>query len=115
MKSIAPKPGTLGVAAQNPPEPAKAPTALNIFRPLPANGQRCEFTGLGHTRLYRLLCNPGDARTHVRVASLRKPGQTRAKRLYHVGDLVAYLSRLADEQRAPNLAPTNLATVEADA
>jgi hypothetical protein len=99
MKNIAPASGALGVASARSPETVTAHTDLNISRPLPANGQHCEYSGLGHTRLYRLLCNPGDARAHVRLASLRKPGQARTTGLYRVGDLVAYLLRLAEEQK----------------
>ncbi|MSU50395.1 MAG: hypothetical protein EXS37_15140 [Opitutus sp.] len=80
--------------------PFAADTAtLNFFRPIPPNGRRCSYCGLGHAALYRHLVH-GPARQHVRVANLRMPGQVRAQTLFHVGDLVAYLSHLAKQQRA---------------
>jgi len=75
------------------------PQTLNFFRPIPPNGRRCPYSGLSHTSMYRLLVH-GPARDFVRVANLKQPGQTRAQTLYHVGDWVSYLSRLAEEQRA---------------
>lgn len=79
--------------------PASPDPGLNIFRPIPPNGRSCAYSGLGHSRLYRLLVNPGPARKFVRVCSLKQPGQSRATQLYHVGDLLAYLTHLAEEQR----------------
>lgn len=75
------------------------PQTLNFFRPIPPNGRRCLYSGLTHASMYRQLVY-GEARHHVRVANLKQPGQVRAQTLYHVGDWVAYLSRLAEEQRA---------------
>ena len=69
----------------------------NIFRPIPVNGQACEYTGLKHARLYHLLIK-GPAAKHVRVASLREPGKARGKTLYSVRDLLRYLDALAREQ-----------------
>ena len=66
------------------------------YAPIPPNGRRCDFSGLGHARLYQLLNGP--ARPFVRVASLREPGAKRGTRLFHVGDLLNYLDRLAAEQ-----------------
>lgn len=70
----------------------------NRYSAVPANGRKCEFCGLGHSRLYQLLNGP--ARHHVRVASLRGPGKTRGTRLFHVGDLLRYLDGLAVDQLA---------------
>lgn len=75
------------------------PQTLNFFRPIPPNGRRCPFSGLSHASMYRFLVY-GKARQFVRVASLRQPGQARAQTLYHVGDLVSYLSRLSEAQRS---------------
>lgn len=71
----------------------------NRYAPIVPNGEKCQFTGLGHARLYQLLNGP--ARKHVRVASLREPGKTRGTRLFHVGDLLRFLDKLASEQLAP--------------
>jgi hypothetical protein len=76
---------------------------LDRYSPIPANGKKCEFTGLGHARLYQLLNGP--AKDFVRVASLREPGKKRGTRLFHVGDLLAYLDRLAAEQAAEFVDP----------
>jgi len=73
------------------------------YSPIPANGNKCEFTGLGHARLYQLFNGP--AKDFVRVASLREPGKKRGTRLFHVGDLLAYLDRLAAEQAATFVDP----------
>lgn len=75
------------------------------YSPVPPNGKRCEFCGLGHSRLYQLLDGP--AKPFVRVASLRQPGKKRGTRLFHVGDLLRYLDGLAVDQAAdlPNNAP----------
>ena len=67
------------------------------FIPIPPNGRVCPISGLKHAALYRLLVH-GPARRHVRVANLRQPGQVRAQTLFHVGDLIAYLSQLAAAQ-----------------
>lgn len=68
------------------------------YAPIPPNGKKCEFTGLGHARLYQLLNGP--AKAFVRVASLREPDAKRGTRLFHVGDLLNYFNRLAVEQAA---------------
>ena len=68
------------------------------YAPIPPNGRKCEFSGLGHARLYQLL--DGAAKPFVRVASLREPGARRGTRLFHVGDLLRYFDRLAAEQAA---------------
>jgi len=76
---------------------------LDRYSPIPPNGKKCEFTGLGHSRLYQLLNGP--AKAFVRVASLREPGAKRGSRLFHVGDLLNYLDRLAAEQAAESVVP----------
>lgn len=70
------------------------------YAPIPPNGRRCEFTGLGHSRLYQLL--DGLAKDHVRVASLREPGAKRGTRIFHVGDMLRFLDRLAAQQAELN-------------
>ena len=90
-------------------EPIGSPVVPSASRfldrdaPIPANGKKCDFTGLGHGRLYQLLNGP--ARAFVRVASLRAPGAKRGSRLFHVGDLLNYLDRLAAEQAAGSVDP----------
>lgn len=71
-----------------------------IFRPIPPNGRRCEFTGLGHARLYQLL--KGQAKRHVKTVSLKEPGKTRGTRLFHVGDMLRFLDSLAEAQAENN-------------
>ena len=66
------------------------------WTPIPANGAKCEWTGLGHGRCYQLL--NGLARKHVRTASIREPGASRGTRLFHVGDMLRFLDALARKQ-----------------
>lgn len=68
------------------------------YTPIPANGLRCEFTGLRHAKLYPLLSASGPVRKKVRVANLRTPGAKRWETLFHVGDMLRYLDELAGEQ-----------------
>jgi hypothetical protein len=68
------------------------------YTPIPANGLRCEFTGLRHAKLYHLLSPGGRVRKKVRVANLRTPGAKRGQTLFHVGDMLRYLDELAGEQ-----------------
>src|SRR5260370_37543836 len=82
---------------------------LDRYAQFPANGRRCEFTGLGHSRFYQLLDGP--AKDHVRVASLKEPGKKRGTRLFHVGDLLRYLDGLATKQAADR---SNHATVSGE-
>lgn len=65
------------------------------YAPIPPNGRRCQFTGLGHAKLYHLLSPSGPVRAKVRVANLRSPGAKRGQTLFHVGDMLAYLDELA--------------------
>ena len=78
--------------------PALSDAGDNRFTPIVANGRLCPITGLKHAALYRLLVH-GPARRHVRVCNLRQPGQVRAQTLFHVGDMLGYLSSLAEHQR----------------
>jgi hypothetical protein len=68
------------------------------YTPIPANGLRCEFTGLRHAKLYHLLSAGSPARKRVRVANLRNPGAKRGQTLFHVGDMLRYLDEVAGEQ-----------------
>jgi hypothetical protein len=70
----------------------------NRYAPIPPNGKRCEFTGLGHAKLYTVLAAGGPARKKVRVANLRTPGASRGQTLFHVGDMLRFLDDLAAEQ-----------------
>jgi hypothetical protein len=76
------------------------------YAQFPANGRRCEFSGLGHGRFYQLLDGP--AKDHVRVASLKEPGKKRGTRLFHVGDLLRYLDGLAAAQAADSPNPVTV-------
>lgn len=88
--------------ATQPPAPTKrrmpADGYPNRYAPIPPNGHRCEFTGLGHAKLYNVLSLGGPVRKKVRVANLRAPGARRGQTLYHVGDLLRYLDELAATQ-----------------
>ena len=70
----------------------------NRYTPIPPNGRTCQHTGLRHAQLYKLLGENGSARPYVRVANLRQPGASKGKTVFHVGDLLKYLDRLAVEQ-----------------
>lgn len=84
-----------GVIADGEPtaKPAKYP---NRYTPIPPNGQRCEFTGMKHAKLYDILSVGGIARDQVRVVNLRTPGRNRGQTLFHVGDMLRFLDELAD-------------------
>jgi hypothetical protein len=69
----------------------------NRYVPIPPNGKRCEWTGLGHAKLYQILGAAGIARAKVRVANLRMPGAVRGQTLFHVGDMLRYLDELAQQ------------------
>ena len=69
----------------------------NRYATIPPNGRRCEFTGLGHAKLYQILGPNGVARRHVRVANLRTPGAARGQTLFHVGDMLRFLDDLAQQ------------------
>ena len=81
-------------------EEPSAATAKESDRwtPIAPNGQTCQFTGLKHAKLYHLLGPGGLARAHVRVVNLRTPGAKRGQTLFHVGDMLQFLERLAAEQ-----------------
>jgi hypothetical protein len=51
--------------------------------PDPLRGQRCEFTGLRHAKLYHFLSAGGPVCKQVRVANLRTPGAKRGQTLFH--------------------------------
>jgi len=70
----------------------------NLYRAIPRNGEICPFSGLKHARLYKLLSEGGIARAHVRVVQLKEPGAAKGVTLFHVGDLMQFLDRLAAEQ-----------------
>ena len=73
--------------------PAEYP---NRYATIPPNGRRCEFTGLGHAKLYQIPGTDGIARRKVRVANLRMPGTARGQTLFHVGDMLRWLDELAE-------------------
>jgi hypothetical protein len=80
-------------AIEEPSAPASA--HMDSWSPIVPNGQRCQFTGLKHAKLYQVLGPNGIARQHVRVVNLRTPGATRGQTLFHVGDMLRFLDRLA--------------------
>lgn len=83
----------------------------NCYAPIPPNKSMCPHTGLRHTHLYSLLNAGGAARPYVRVVNLKQPGARKGKTLFHVGDFLRYLDRLAAEQRSGVLrSPTSAAT-----
>lgn len=91
--------GTLAtmVIEESAARPAEYP---NRYATIPPNGRRCEFTGLGHAKLYQILGADGIARPKVRVANLRMPGAARGQTLFHVGDLLRFLDELAEHSVA---------------
>jgi hypothetical protein len=68
------------------------------WTPIPPNGRCCQFTGLKHAKLYDILGGDGIARGQVRVVNLRTPGAKRGQTLFHVGDMLDFLNRLAAQQ-----------------
>lgn len=78
-------------------EPAASREA-DRWMPIPPNGRSCPVTGLKHAKLYGLLGVGGVARGHVRIVNLRTPGAKRGQTLFHVGDMLDFLNRLAAEQ-----------------
>ncbi|HOX59385.1 MAG TPA: hypothetical protein P5205_19645 [Candidatus Paceibacterota bacterium] len=79
---------------------AAASQVIDRWTPIAPNGQRCQFTGLKHAKLYHLLAADGLARKHVRVVNLRTPGANRGQTLFHVGDMLQFLNALSREQAA---------------
>ena len=77
---------------------AAASQPVDRWSPIPPNGQRCQFTGLKHAKLYHLLSGDGHVRKRVRGVNLRTPGATRGQTLFHVGDMLQFLDELAREQ-----------------
>jgi hypothetical protein len=71
----------------------------NRYIAIPPNGETCPVTGLKHAKLYTLL--KGEARGKVRVANLKSPEATRGKTLFHVGDMLRFLNKKAEENTQP--------------
>jgi hypothetical protein len=76
----------------------RSPDYPNCYAAIPPNGKLCQWTGLKHGQLYKLLTGEGAARHSVRVANLKLPGASKGKTLFHVGDLLHYLDSLAEQQ-----------------
>lgn len=72
--------------------------SLNRYAPVPANGKLCAVSGFGHARFYQKVIN-GPGRQHVRLVDLRESGESRGTKFYHVGDMLAWMNSLADQQR----------------
>lgn len=70
------------------------------YSEIPKNGQICQYTGLKHAALYRLLSNAGEFRDYVRVIQIRRPGASRGKTMFHVGDILKRFDELARVQGA---------------
>ena len=85
---------TLEIALEDP----GGPEYPNHYAAIPPNGKVCPHTGLRHTHLYTMLAVGGTARQHVRVVNLREPGAKKGKTLFHVGDFLRHLDRLAAHQ-----------------
>ena len=91
-----------GGAVMPEPNPIAKPVEYpNRYTPIPPNGQRCEFTGMKHAKLYDILSVGGIARDKVRVANLRTPGTNRGQTLFHVGDMMRFLDELAASNQVP--------------
>jgi hypothetical protein len=93
LKAISDKLTAVVIEQEQMTRPAVYP---NRYATIPPNGRRCEFTGLGHAKLYHILSTEGIARRQVRVANLRTPGAARGQTLFHVGDMLRFLDELAD-------------------
>ena len=90
---------TLEIALEDP----GGPEYPNCYAAIPPNGKVCPHTGLRHTHLYTMLAAGGTARPHVRVVNLREPGAKKGKTLFHVGDFLRHLDRLAAQQGSGTL------------
>ena len=88
--------GSCGAVIADGEPTAKSAGYPNRYTPIPPNGQRCEFTGMKHAKLYDILSVGGIARDKVRVVNLRSPGRNRGQTLFHVGDMLRFLDELAD-------------------
>lgn len=97
MKAIYPPAGNLPTMIIDDAGSHAAPEYPNRYATIPPNGRRCQFTGLGHAKLYQILGPDGVARRRVRVANLRMPGAARGQTLFHVGDMLRFLDVLAQQ------------------
>ena len=93
---------TIEIASDEPSTESEYP---NCYAAIPPNGKVCSWTGLRHTHLYTLLSEGGTARSFVRVVSLREPGASKGKTLFHVGDMMRFLGELAARQKSGELRP----------
>ena len=88
------------------PEPtqtsAKTHEYPNAYSAIPPNGKSCPHTGLKHSQLYKLLTHQGAARPYVRVASIKDPGASKGKTVFHIGDMFRYLDGIAQQQGTGN-------------
>ena len=64
---------------------------------LPKKGKQCPYTGRSAAWYYRRILQ-GEARKHIRTIHEREPGSNRGAWMIHIGDLLAYLNRLAEAQ-----------------
>jgi hypothetical protein len=83
----------------------------DVYRPVVPNGRRCEITGMTHGWLYRALLH-GEMGRRVRVLTLKEPGATRGKLMFHVGDALRWLDSLAEEQAKKRAEPAEACHAE---
>ena len=69
----------------------------DAYTTLPTKGKRCPYTGRSAAWYYRRILK-GDARKHIRCIHEREPGSSRGTWMVHIGDLLAWLNRVAETQ-----------------
>lgn len=87
-------------------DPGHARSIFERYLPVPSGSKRCPVSGFSPATFRREVLD-GPGRDHVRIVSLRKPGKSRGQHLYHAGDLLRWLDRLAEEH-ARREAPPHL-------
>lgn len=70
----------------------------NRYVPIVPNGCICQWTGLKHGHLYKLLGPQGRAHDFVRVVVLKEPRARHGKTLFHLGDMLQFLDSMAEQQ-----------------
>jgi hypothetical protein len=97
---------------QDEPRPREYPNAYAAL-PISVPGVLCPHTGLRHAHLSKLLKPGGLAATHVRVVALREPGARHGKTLFHVGDMLRWLDKLAAANMHASLEVTKVSQAQA--
>lgn len=77
--------------------------------PLPKPGKKCEWCGLGRSKINTLILPTpeNNFRPPVKSASLRQPGQQKASRVIHLKSLLSYLDQCATGNQETDLTPTS--------